>query len=610
MNILFSQLRKSIPAKLSVINLLIFIMCCIIISSVLMTFSLIKDSLRTVFAENVSQIVENAQLGRELARIMADTNLLVSTFYGKEELLKNRTGELISRTTNLAAKVKERQLKQALDMFNKKIRGVLEQCVMVNLTHREIENMDQKIDANMNNLAENISNKILKLAGEGRDTAMLEELTFMVSGYRETLPLVTITFVRLGLDYFEKPLNEKGHPVFTLLNDLQLRLRALNSSDQEIAGYGRQLIDDVQKYKNILSRFHKVAEELGARKNEMNTCKESLLVMMDNMDEHIAEKTEQGVESLIDKISGGIMVGIITTVIMTLAVIIFSYLQGRSITNSLKHVINGLQKASSESIDASEMVASASRKLAVDSSEQAGGLEESTAALEQMNSMTRQNAENANLADRIVKESAKGIEDAISSVSNLIQSMQEISEAGGEIHKIIKTIDEIAFQTNLLALNAAVEAARAGEAGAGFAVVADEVRNLAMKSAEAAKNTAVIVESTVSKVEEGAKFVSVVSKTFGRMENDASQVRNLVSSVAVSSNEQARGIDQISRAVTEMDNIVQRNAASSEELAGTSEQMSAQAGHMNEFVQELAVLVGRNKYQLKKSGCTSRQNNG
>ncbi|MCP4111189.1 MAG: hypothetical protein GY749_37635 [Desulfobacteraceae bacterium] len=608
MNILFSQLRKSIPAKLSVINLLIFIMCCIIISSVLMTFSLIKDSLRTVFAENVSQIVENAQLGRELARIMADTNLLVSTFYGKEELLKNKTGELISRTTNLAAKVKEQQLKQALDMFNKKIRGVLEQCVIVNLTHREIENMDQKLDANMNNLAENISNKILKLAEEGGDTAMLEELTFMVSGYRETLPLVTITFVRLGLDYFEKPLNEKGHPVFTLLNDLQLRLRALNSSDQEIAGYGRQLIDDVQKYKDTLSRFHKVAEELGVRKNEMNTCKESLLVMMDNMDEHIEEKTGQGVESLIDKVSGGIMVGIITTVIMTLAVIIFSYLQGRSITNSLKHVINGLQKASSESIDASEMVATASRKLAVDSSEQAGGLEESTAALEQMNSMTRQNAENANLANRIVKGSAKGIEDAISSVSNLIQSMQEISEAGGEIHKIIKTIDEIAFQTNLLSLNAAVEAARAGEAGAGFAVVADEVRNLAMKSAEAAKNTAVIIESTVGKVEEGAKFVSVVSKTFGKMENDASQVRNLVSSVAVSSNEQARGIDQISRAVTEMDNIVQRNAASSEELAGTSEQMSAQAGHMNEFVQELAVLVGRNK--LKKSGYTSRQNRG
>jgi methyl-accepting chemotaxis protein len=225
-------------------------------------------------------------------------------------------------------------------------------------------------------------------------------------------------------------------------------------------------------------------------------------------------------------------------------------------------------------------------------------LEQTSASLEEINGTTRQNAERANHSDRIVKDSVKSIERADISMGRLIGSMKEISRASEQTRKIIKTIDEIAFQTNLIALNAAVEAARAGEAGAGFAVVADEVRNLAMRSAQAVKNTAGIIEATVKKVEDGSELVTAVHETFSRAETDIRKIGELAGSVAVSSNEQAQGISQISKMVSGMEETVQRSAASGEELAATSEEMNKQAFGVKEFVQELAVLAGKNRFAM------------
>jgi methyl-accepting chemotaxis protein len=166
-----------------------------------------------------------------------------------------------------------------------------------------------------------------------------------------------------------------------------------------------------------------------------------------------------------------------------------------------------------------------------------------------------------------------------------------MSAASEETRKIVKTIDEIAFQTNLLALNAAVEAARAGEAGAGFAVVADEVRNLAMRAAEAAKNTSGLIDDTVQKIQGGAGLVERSDDAFSRVDENASKVGRLVSEIAEASKEQSQGIEQINRAVTEMDNVVQQNAASAEENASASEEMNAQAIQMKAYVAELVRLV-------------------
>jgi len=206
--------------------------------------------------------------------------------------------------------------------------------------------------------------------------------------------------------------------------------------------------------------------------------------------------------------------------------------------------------------------------------------------------MTKQNADNAQQANTLMTETGKLIEEANASMKDLTRSMSEITRASEETGKIIKTIDEIAFQTNLLALNAAVEAARAGEAGAGFAVVADEVRNLAMRAAEAAKNTANLIEDTVKKVKVGSDVVGRTNEAFSKMATSSKKVSELVSEIAAASSEQAQGIEQINKAVAEMDKVVQKNAASAEESASAAEEMNAQAETMKGFVVELMTLVG------------------
>lgn len=267
----------------------------------------------------------------------------------------------------------------------------------------------------------------------------------------------------------------------------------------------------------------------------------------------------------------------------------------RGITKPLNRVIEGLSESSEQISSASGQVSSASQQLAEGSSEQAASIEETSSSLEEMSSMTKQNADNAGQADSLMKEANQVVGQANESMAELITSMEEISKASEETSKIIKTIDEIAFQTNLLALNAAVEAARAGEAGAGFAVVADEVRNLAMRAADAAKNTADLIEGTVKKVNSGSELVTKTNDAFTQVAVSASKVGELVAEIAAASNEQSQGIGQVNLAVTEMDKIVQQNAANAEENASASEEMNAQSEQMQGFVGELVAMVGANK---------------
>ncbi|SHF37420.1 methyl-accepting chemotaxis protein [Desulfacinum infernum DSM 9756] len=284
-------------------------------------------------------------------------------------------------------------------------------------------------------------------------------------------------------------------------------------------------------------------------------------------------------------------VGGISGVAVLITLVVF-FLFSRKISKPILVAVEGLTEGADQVAAASSQVSSASQQLAEGSSEQAASLEETSSALEEMSSMTRQNADNAKQADSIVKASAKDIAEARQSMQALTQSMGQISQASAETQKIIKTIDEIAFQTNLLALNAAVEAARAGEAGAGFAVVADEVRNLAMRSAEAAKNTAQLIEDTVKKVSDGESILKDANEAFGKVAEGSTKIGELVGEIAAASSEQAEGIGQVNRAVSEMDKVVQRNAATAEESASAAEELNAQAEQMRHFVQTLADMVG------------------
>ena len=274
------------------------------------------------------------------------------------------------------------------------------------------------------------------------------------------------------------------------------------------------------------------------------------------------------------------------------AIIGVALLVTRSISKPINRIIGGLNEGASRVSSASGRVSYESHMLAEGATEQAASIEETSSSLEEMSSMTKQNADNAHQADNLMKEANQVVGQANESMKDLIVSMEDISKASEETSKIIKTIDEIAFQTNLLALNAAVEAARAGDAGAGFAVVADEVRNLALRAADAAQNTADLIESTVKKVNDGSDIVTKTNEAFERVAGSASKVGELVSEIAAASNEQAQGIELVNKAVSEMDKVVQQNAAGAGESASASEQMKAQAEKMKQMVDELVALIG------------------
>ncbi len=298
--------------------------------------------------------------------------------------------------------------------------------------------------------------------------------------------------------------------------------------------------------------------------------------------------------------------GVILAIVLALIVSLFL---ANSVASPFRAIFQGLKTFSSGELDSvkvkfkeviesltsgSSQVSQASGQIASGSSQQAASLEETSSTLEEISSMTNNNAENANQANTLMQDTNRVVTDANQSMGELTKSMEEISKASEETSKIVKTIDEIAFQTNLLALNAAVEAARAGEAGAGFAVVADEVRNLAMRAADAAKDTSELIEGTVKKVTDGAVLVEKTNDAFKQVTDSSAKVGSLVAEISSASKEQADGISQVTTAVSEMDTVVQQNAAGSEELSSQADELSSKVGIMLEIVEgEKSERIGK-----------------
>ena len=197
---------------------------------------------------------------------------------------------------------------------------------------------------------------------------------------------------------------------------------------------------------------------------------------------------------------------------------------------------------------------------------QAAAIEETSASLDEISSMTRQNADNTTEADKLMTSAKAAIQKANASMEGLTASMKAITQASEQTQKIVKSIDEIAFQTNLLALNASVEAARAGEAGAGFAVVADEVRNLAVRAKDSARDSSQLIDNIVQKVKGGESYVETTSAVFNDVTSSSDKVASLMAEIAVASKEQSQGIEQINRAIADISNTTQQNAGNAEML--------------------------------------------
>ena len=263
----------------------------------------------------------------------------------------------------------------------------------------------------------------------------------------------------------------------------------------------------------------------------------------------------------------------------------------RQINNLLRQSVNNLSDTAVQIASAAGQVSSSSQSLAQGSSEQAATIEETSAASSEINSMAQRNTDNSRTTAEIVAHSQERFMETNKSLDQMVEAMDGITGSSQKISKIIKVIDEIAFQTNILALNAAVEAARAGEAGMGFAVVADEVRRLAQRSAQAARDTADLIEDSILRSNGGKEKVDQVAAAIRSITADSGKMKLLVDEISLGSGEQARGIDQITRSISQIEQVTQSAAASTEETAAAAEELSAQAESLQDVVNRLSIMV-------------------
>ncbi len=374
------------------------------------------------------------------------------------------------------------------------------------------------------------------------------------------------------------------------------------------AGVDQGHIDDVT---NQLAAYAKAFDALVAEKAAIDDLQNKIGKVVNRLEpmiDKIAVEANSsgiqetiGIESQAQTLAKGAWTASLITILLASGLTIALV---RTICRPINLAVNSMIAGAEQVASASGQVSSSSNFLAEGAGQQAAALEETSASMEQLSAMTQRNSEHAAQADDLMRVSLGTIREADDTMREMGHSMEEIAEASGSTAKILKTIDEIAFQTNLLALNAAVEAARAGEAGAGFAVVADEVRKLALRSTEAAKETATQIEITVAKVLSGKFMVGKAMHAFRQVSDSSAQVASLVGEIAAASREQAQGIALINQAITQMDMVTQQNAATAEESAASATELNSQSAGMMSIVTELQTLVNGGVNRADRTGDT------
>lgn len=301
-----------------------------------------------------------------------------------------------------------------------------------------------------------------------------------------------------------------------------------------------------------------------------------------------------------------VILGFIGTIVVSQYI---AWLVTKNIEQSIKAVTEDLSQTSNNLTSLSRELTTTSHKLAEGSTQQAASIQETSSTLEESSSMVHQTTQNTKEAEVLARKTKEFANKGNSEMQVMLEAMEELKRSSAEISKIIKVIDEIAFQTNILSLNAAVEAARAGEAGKGFAVVAEEVRNLAQRSAQAAKDTARIIESNIDLSEKCLNITGQVSDSLVEINNESGKVSELLGEISTASQEQEIGIGQINKAITQMEHVLQANASTAQESAKSAEQLTIYEDTLKRIMGELNFLIdGVNQIQTNVQSIRSISN--
>ncbi len=361
----------------------------------------------------------------------------------------------------------------------------------------------------------------------------------------------------------------------------------------------QKALNELQETKNAMNDYEEAVKNILVVNAELSKINQGRVVTGDEARagaEDIArvavnEINEQSDEAYaqLNSASLTMIIGLISALIIA---IVAAMVIIRSVTRPTIEAVRTIAEANSQVVAASDQISASSQSLAQGASEQASSVEEVSATVEESTAINNQNSENGREANALSKAANDAATMGNDKIQHLMTAMKKITEASEQIAKIIKTIDEIAFQTNLLALNAAVEAARAGEHGLGFAVVADEVKNLAQRSANAAKETADIIEGALEEIKNGNKIAQETNDSFTEILEKVKKTSDLIGEIATSVTEQAEGMNQVATAMGQIDQVTQQNAANSEQAAAAAEQLNAQALAMMQSVEGIGRMVG------------------